>query len=83
MEEECEDIKIEMEGFENTVCLDPRDILLPRMKDEHGWTELKNGKFFLKSQTNLSKYFSVARVRPRTSKGITDLLLLVFEFKLK
>ena len=46
MEDDCDDIKIEMEEIENIVPVDPGDILQSRLEEEQGLKEIKKGQFF-------------------------------------
>ena len=46
MEDDCNDIKIEMEEIENIVPVDPGDILQSRIEEEQGLKEVKKGQFF-------------------------------------
>ena len=46
MEDDCNDIKIEMEEIENIVPVDPGDILQSRLEEEQGLKEVKKGQFF-------------------------------------
>ena len=49
MEDDCDDIKIEMEEIENKVPVDPGDVLQFRLEEEQGLMEIKKGQFFLEN----------------------------------
>ena len=47
MEDECDDIKIEMEELENTVCVDPGEVLVHELKKEPPGSDHKRGDTLL------------------------------------